>query len=293
MIRGILLNLICLCLLSACGDLPSSNLRDTTNPFLSTTGDPVEVGHAQPVDEEYTDQTQPALCAVDSYDIAHERPVHRTLYQYDTHSRLITIETTRISDRHTWASQNTVYRADGRASQTWEFGDSGDLLGRQDRTYTPHGLLKTKRTFSAENTLISEHTNAYNGDNQRIESSIYHARIDEFSVKSFYYDELGRLQRIQSQGFPEALSITYSYSDDGHLETIETESETSHSYEEFRYSFGRDGLVLESQTLRNGEIINRTTYKYRGTTLAATELYQGASQLLSRSYYYCESLPSL
>ena len=236
---------------------------------------------------------QPLACATDSFDLDHGNQLFRFIFLYDDKRRLITTETTRLADNYTWLSKNSVYRADDRASETWEFSDTEVLLSRSESTYTAAGALKTKRNFDANNTLNSTESLSYNGDDYLIEHRIDYVQIDAVSTMSYEYDPLNRLIKVISEGLMGTTTTLYTYDDNDRLIRYEVSGHNATSTYEIAYALDSEDRIIESRVIKAEVLISRTKFKFIGPLLAAVESYQGQDTLVSRTYYLCDGLPSL
>ena len=278
--------------LIGCGVSSSSSEDINDNPVLPTTGNDAPNGSVNDSNDEST-TTQPRLpCASDSFDLSHGGPLFRFEYVYDTADRRITTETTRVSDRNQWLSESTVYRADGRASETWEFSDTDVLLSRYESTYTPEGALKTKENYDSDNNRTTVETLTYNGLDQLIEHRTDFVQIEGSSRITYAYDERGRLIETVSEGFM-ITTTTYTYDDQDRLIEYEVSGHNASMTYELSYELNDASRITEIEVRESGRLINRTTHKYTGEVLVATEVFNEAETLISRTYYFCDSLPSL
>lgn len=276
----------------ACGDTSGSSSGNNANPTLPTSGNDAPNGTVNDSSDEST-TAQPQLpCASDSFDLSHGGALFRFEYVYDSANRRITTETTRVFDGKTWLSENTVYRADGRASETWEFSDTDILLSRNESTYTAQGALKTKNNYDSENNPTTLETLTYNGLEQLIEHRTDFVQIEGGSRITYAYDDRGRLIETVSEGFM-TTTTTYTYDDGDRLIQYEVSSHNASTVYELDYELDAQSRILEIEVTEMGTLVSRTTYKYTGDLLVAMEVFNDTETLVSRTYYFCDSLPSL
>ncbi len=280
--------------LAACGESSDTTDSSNENPSVATSGNDAPNGSVNDSDDPASENSlEPLACASDSFDLSHGNQLFRFIFLYDGKRRLITTETTRVADNYTWLSKNSVYRADDRASETWEFSDTEVLLSRSESTYTAAGALKTKRNFDASNTLNSTEDLSYNGDSFLIEHRIDYAQIDAVSTMSYEYDALNRLIKVISEGLMGTTTTLYTYDDNDRLIRYEVSGHNATSTYEVAYALDAEGRIIESRVIEAEVLISRTKFKFIGPLLAAVESYQGQDTLVSRTYYLCDGLPSL
>ena len=292
--RTIIATAFTLTVLAACGGTPDTTDSSNENPSVATSGNDAPNGSVNDSDNPAPENAvEPLACATDSFDLDHGNQLFRFIFLYDDKRRLITTETTRVADNYTWLSKNSVYRADDRASETWEFSDTEVLLSRSESTYTAAGALKTKRNFDASNTLNSTEDLSYNGDDYLIEHRIDYIQIDASSTVTYEYDALSRLTKAISEGLMGTTTTLYTYDDNDRLIRYEISSHNATSTYEMAYALDSQGRIIESRVIEAEALISRTKFKFIGPLLAAVESYQGQDTLVSRTYYLCDGLPSL
>ena len=278
--------------LAACGTQDTSSSEQGENPVLPTSGNDAPNGSVNDSSDESTNAQPQLPCASDSFDLSHGGALFRFEYVYDTANRRITTETTRVSDGNQWLSENTVYRADGRASETWEFSDTDVLLSRYESTYTAQGALKTKNNYDSDNNPTTVETLTYNGLDQLIEHRTDFVQIEGGSRVTYAYDDRGRLIETVSEGFM-TTTTTYAYNDEDRLIQYEVSSQNASTVYDIQYEVDAESRVLETEVTEVGNLVSRTTYKYTGDLLVAMEVFNATETLVSRTYYFCDSLPSL
>jgi hypothetical protein len=278
--------------LNGCGGSPSDSETNNDNPSLPTSGNDSPNGSINDSNDEDTPAQSQLPCASDSFDLSHGGALFRFEYVYDTADRRITTETTRVSDGNQWLSENTVYRADGRASETWEFSDTDVLLSRYESTYTAQGALKTKENYDSDNNPTTVETLTYNGLDQLIEHRTDFVQIEGSTRITYAYDDRGRLIETVSEGFM-TTTTTYTYDAQDRLIQYEVSGHNASSTYDVTYQVDDDGRIMQTEVSEAGQLLSRTTFKYTGELLVATEVFNETETLISRTYFFCDSLPSL